>query len=255
MLLDDILASTKESLAERLSSPFLGSFVVAWCLWNWKFLVILFSAATVSQTFNLVEKVAYPDWYTIVTCGILYPVLSALAYIFIYPYPARFIYAFTLRRQREINETRQQIADETPLTVEESRRIRAEYVENDRKSKEALERLNEEIARLNAALDVATKAEPRSELTQAERMYNKLEPTQLFLLRVLETVGSPALESEVIERSPETRVKTEYDIGELERRKLLHRDYDQLRHGYTLAFTHDGRRALLESKDAEAVRD
>ncbi|MFN7711671.1 MAG: hypothetical protein ACK5OI_04640 [Curvibacter sp.] len=77
-------------------------------------------------------------------------------------------------------------------------------------------------------------------------------PTGANLLHKLEKIGSPALESELIEKSTETRVRTEFDIGELERRKLLRRDYDQDRRGYTLTFTLDGLRALLEIEKAEA---
>ncbi len=252
MVLDDIITSTKQSFAERLASPLLGSFVAAWCVWNWKFLVILFSAATVSQTFALIEKYVYPDSMAIMTRGVLYPLITAAAYIFIYPYPARFIYAFTLRRQREINETKQRIADETPLTLEESRRIRAEYIEHERKNNEQIQRLNEEVARLNAALDSGTKPEAKPELSAADKLYDRLEPTEVFILRALEEIGSPALESELIKTSPEPKIKTEFAIGELERRKLLHRNFDQDRRGYTLQFTHDGRRALLENRSPDA---
>jgi len=251
-MLDDVINSTKQSLVERLASPLAGSFVVAWCLWNWKFLVILFSATTVSQTFDLVERLAFPDWTAIVMRGLILPLLTAVGYIFIYPYPARFIYEFNLHRQREIAQTKQRIADETPLTLEESRRIRADYVDRERKNKEVVEELNEQIARLNAALDAAKEApETPAELSSAERLYDKLEPSQFFLLHILEKAGSPALEKELIEKSPEPTVKTEFDIGELERRKLLHRNYDASRRGYTLEFTHAGRRALLDSKKSE----
>lgn len=248
MSLDDLLSTAKQSLTERLSSPLLGSFVLSWCLWNWKFLVVLLSANTVSQTFALIDKLAFPNFTSVLTHGVLYPLLTAAAYIFLYPYPSRIVYAFNLRRQREVNEIRQQIADETPLTLQESRRLRAEYVEHERKNNELVQKLNEEIARLNAALDAATKVEPPPGLSAAERIYDQLEPTQLFLLRILEKIGSPALEADLIAKSPEPKVKTEYDIGELERRKLLHRNYDQAKSGYTLDFTHNGRRALLESK-------
>ena len=252
MLLDEIIASAKQTLTERIASPLLGGFLVSWSLWNWKFLVILFSDATVSQTFSMIERIAFPDSVVLFTRGFLYPLLTAAAYIFVYPYPARFVYAFTLRRQREINQTKQRIADETPLTLEESRRLRAEYVEHERKNNEMIQRLNEEVARLNAALDAVTKHEPQPALSAAERIYDRLEPTQVFLLRILEKGGSPALESELIEKSPEPRVKTEFDIGELERRKLLHRNFDQSKGKYTLEFTHEGRRALLDSNATEA---
>jgi hypothetical protein len=251
MVLDDIISAAKQSVLERVASPLLGSFVIAWCLWNWKFLVILFSDASVSQTFVLIEKHAFPEWTAIACRGILFPIATAAAYVFLYPYPARIVYGFTLRRQREINMTRQKIADETLLTLEESRRLRAEFVEQDRKQNERVRNLNEEIARLSTALEVM-KAEEKPELSTDERLYDTLEPSQLFLLRILERADGPALESDLIKKTPEPRLKAEFDIGELERRKLLHRNFDQARNAYTLEFTHAGRRALLEGKASEA---
>lgn len=125
-MIDEIMKSAKDSLLDRLSNPLLGSFILSWCLWNYKFLVILFSAASVTTTFKLVDSTAFPDTYTVFTQGLAFPMLTAMAYIFIYPYPAKFVYGFTGRRQREINELRRLIDNETPLTLEESRAIRAE---------------------------------------------------------------------------------------------------------------------------------
>lgn len=84
-MLDDLLKSAKETIADRLASPLLGSFAVTWCLWNYKFLVILFSAAGVSQTFKLIETIAFPDTWSLIMRGTLYPLGSALLYVFAYP--------------------------------------------------------------------------------------------------------------------------------------------------------------------------
>jgi hypothetical protein len=219
----------------------------------------LFSDATVSQTFALVDKVAFPDMFTALTRGLLYPLLTAVTYIFVYPYPARFVYAFTLRRQREVNAIKQAIADETPLTLEESRRLRSEYVEHERMSDERVQKLHEEIARLKAALDSAATPEPKLEpLAQPNlgkllsRSPIELEPTQVFLLKIIEKVGGPATVSELLKKSMQPKVKTEFDIGELEKRKLLRRGFNGRLREETLEFTHEGRRALLEISNSEA---
>jgi hypothetical protein len=246
MLLDDLLTSAKQTLVERLASPLLGSFAVAWCAWNYKFLVILFSSASVSQTFDLIEKIAFPDAWSIFARGIFYPLASASVYVFLYPYPARYIYEFTLKRQREINQTKQRIADETPLTREESRRLRAEFVQRERTHAGQVQELTNEITRLNAALDSKQALASPPELSPAERLYDRLEPSQFRLLQAVEELGSPVSESELVSTSKEKRVKTEYDIGELVRRRLLRRNSDG--DGYSLDFTHDGRRALLDGK-------
>jgi hypothetical protein len=247
-MLDDIFQSAKQNLLERLSSPFLGSFVISWCAWNWKFLVILFSDASVTGTFTLVDQVAFPNFSTALLRGILFPLISACVYVFLYPYPARYMYEFSLRRQREINQTKQRISEETPLTLEESRRLRTEYVEAERRHVEIVQRLNEEIARLNEAVEARGKKNELIPLTGPEKFYDKLDETQLELLRLLEKTGGESTETDLVQQSPDTRVKTEFNIGELERRKLISRNFSNRAKTYQIAFTHEGRRVLLESQ-------
>lgn len=247
-MVDDIFQSAKQSLLERLSSPLLGAFSLSWCAWNWKFLVILFSDASVSGTFALVDKMAFPDYSAVLLRGLFFPLISACIYVFLYPYPARYIYEFSLRRQREINQTKQRIAEETPLTLEESRRLRAEYVENERRHVEVVQRLNDEIARLNEALEASSDNEEHAPLTGAEKFYDKLDESQLELLRLLEKTGGETTEPDLVKQSTETRVKTDFNIGELERRKLITKYYSNRARAQLVAFTHEGRRVILESQ-------
>jgi hypothetical protein len=246
--LDELLTSAKQSLLDRLANPLLGSFAVAWCAWNYKFLVILFSSASVSQTFALVDTIAFPDKWSIFRRGLLLPLTSACVYVFLYPYPARFIYEFTLKRQREITQTKQRIADETPLTLEESRRLRVEFIERERADNEQVQRLTEEISRLNSALDLKSESTSPVRITFDEPLVKKLEPNQFQLLQLIEKLGSPVLESQLIGSSESSQVETEYEVGELVRKQLLLRRFDLSRREHTLEFTHDGRKELLAAK-------
>ena len=252
-MLDELLKSAKESLMERLASPLLGSFALSWCLWNYKFLVVLFSNASVPTTFKLVDSIAFPDTYTLLIRGFLLPALTAAAYIFVYPYPAKFIYGFTRRRQREVNELRKQIENETPLTLQESRTIRAEIFQLEKKNQETIDRLNGEITRLNLELQSARLPPPEKEavLPNDRPKREALSLTQLALLQSLEQAGGKALESYLTRKSAEPKVKTEFDIGELEGRGLLHKNYDRQESQYTYEFTHEGRRAFLEHTQHE----
>lgn len=247
-MLDEILKSAKESLMERLSSPLLGSFALSWCLWNYKFLVVLFSSASVATTFKLVDSIAFPDTYALLIRGLLLPALTAAAYIFIYPYPAKFIYGFTRRRQREVNELRKQIENETPLTLEESRAIRAEIFQMEKKNQETIDRLNSEITRLNLELQSTRLPLPEKEATSPNdrAMQEALPLTQLAILQSIEQAGGKALKSYLLRKSAESKVQTEYDIGELDKKGLLHKNYDREESEYTYEFTQEGRRAFLE---------
>lgn len=64
---------------------------------------------------------------TLLGNGLLMPLLITLAYIFIIPYPAKFVYSFWKNKQKEIQEIKQKIDDETPLTKEQSKKIRQDF--------------------------------------------------------------------------------------------------------------------------------
>lgn len=246
-MLDELIKSAKEQVAERLASPILGSFLISWCLWNYKFLVILFSAATVTKTFELINTVAFPSTRITVLYGLVLPALTATAYIFIYPYPAKFVYGFTRRRQKEIAELRRKIEDETPLTIEESRKLRTDALQSEYRHKEELDRLNAELTRTKEQLEKLASTSLPSAKEVPPPIQITLESSQVELMKNLEKIGGKATQSHVLSISGLPKVKTEYDLGELERLKLLHKDYSQIQKDYTYEFTHDGRRVVLEA--------
>ncbi|WP_291912271.1 hypothetical protein [Limnohabitans sp.] len=246
-MIEDILQSAKQTLVERFSSPLLGAFLISWVVWNWKFLVILFSDASVTTTFDLVHRLAFPDWTAILLKGFAFPLMTSLAYVFLYPYPARFVYEFTLKRQREINEIKQRITNETPLTLERSTQLRAEFVARDRRSSEEIQRLNEEITSLKAALD--SKPADSGSLSKTVHLNNELSPSEFSLLHLLSTSGGSANEFEIIKKSGIDRIKVEFDLGELLNRNLIERLTTAT--GRAIRFTQEGRRAFLNYKKSD----
>lgn len=246
-MVDEVFKSAKAQISERIASPLIGSFALAWCLWNYKFLIILFSNASISQTFGLIDSVVFPTTWSLVLNGVLLPSLTAVIYIFGYPYPARFVYGFTRRRQKEINELRQRIEDETPLTIEESRVIRAEIVQAEKNHQDVVDRLNFELSRLKGELANLETKPPPDLIESAAPSILPLESTQITLLRLLEKAGGNEIESQLIRLSKQSKVKTEFDLGELVRMKLVDKDYDSNAGDYTYKFTHEGRRILLSN--------
>lgn len=251
-MVDEILKSAKAQISERIASPLIGSFAISWCLWNYKFLVILFSSASVSQTFALIDTIAFPTTLSLVLNGVLLPTLTAVAYIFAYPYPAKYVYEFTRRRQKEINEVRQRIEDETLLTIEESRNIRAEAFQTEKAHQEIVDRLNGEISRLKLEMTNAQIEPSPEQFNTTNYSKQELTPTQLALLKLLEKAGGKQEEDNLIGFSNESKVKTEFDLGELVKLKLIKKSYDQRTGDYVYEFLHEGRRTLLESASSAA---
>lgn len=247
-MLNDFVKSAQKHVSERLASPIIGGVFISWCLWNYKFLIILLSSASVSKTFELIDTVAFPDFLSILGRGALFPVITAATYIFFYPYPAKFVDGFTRRRQIELNALRQEIENETLLTKEESRIIRSGMFAAQNKHDEMLDMLNAEISRLKADLEAALDPSSQSVTNQnpaGTPISPNLDESQKKLLIDFEKSGSKGLRGEIISRSDTTMVKTEFDLGELVRWKLLKREYDQSKSDFSYEFTHDGRRVVL----------
>ncbi|HEX5687445.1 MAG TPA: hypothetical protein VFY73_25800, partial [Ideonella sp.] len=150
-MLENLLKSAEESIRDRLDSPILMSFGIAWAAWNYKFLMILASANSVTVTLELVKRIAFPGEWDWTLTGFLYPALTAAAYIFLYPYPARFVYGHLRNQQKKQNQVRQKIDDETLLTQEESRKVYAEVEQQRRQAEQQQIQANQEIQRLRQA--------------------------------------------------------------------------------------------------------
>lgn len=154
-------------VAERFSNPLITSFVVAWSLWNYKFFVILFSNASIRETFRLIAEVRFPDTYAWFLNGFFWPLVFTAIYIFFLPYPSRVVYRFWKTSQKRTNDIKQQIENQALLTLEESRELRA----RERALQDKLSAAINETSKLNDDLRVlderALKAEAAFNETSA----------------------------------------------------------------------------------------
>jgi hypothetical protein len=246
-MIDEIVKSAKAQLSERIASPLIGSFAISWSLWNYKFLVILFSTASVSQTFALIDTMVFPTTWSLILNGVLLPAATTFAYIFLYPYPAKYVYEFTRRRQKVINEVRQRIEDETLLTIEESRQIRAEVLQTEKAHQEIVDRLNGEISRLKLEMTNGQPEPPTVPPAVDESSQAAVTPTQLAVLKLLEKAGGKMNEDILIKSSKESQVKTEFDLGELVKLEMIKIRRDLRSGEVTYEFLHEGSRKLLDS--------
>jgi len=245
-MFEQIIKSVQSQISERTASPLMGSVLVSWCLWNYKFLVILFSSASVLRTFELVETIAFPSLSAVLLKGILFPVLTAGVYIFLYPYPAKYVYEFSRMRQKEINDIRRRIEEETPMTIEQSRKIKSDLARIEAELSEQIDRKDREIERLKAQLANLQSQEQEDPSTEGSTSSaSSIEPSQLFMLRLVEKLKGRAPEKVLVQRGTQSQVKTEYDLGELVRNGLLKRNYGSAESDYVYTFTHTGRSYLI----------
>ena len=82
-----VIDSIRLQLNERLNSPLFASFVLAWICWNHRFLTVLFSNLPVKERFELIDKQIYVSFWDKWGNGVLFPLVTSLLFILVYPYP------------------------------------------------------------------------------------------------------------------------------------------------------------------------
>lgn len=128
--MDDVVKSIKAHLYDRVVSPLFGAFLISWAIWNYRIIFILLSSEVIPYKFNYIDEhyssMIYFGGFSISKCwavGIAAPLLSALSYIYLYPFFALPVYKFSLSRQKKLADTKNIIEDATLLTLEKSRKI------------------------------------------------------------------------------------------------------------------------------------
>ena len=253
-LFDELVKTVRLHLSERLTSPLMGAFVVSWCAWNYRALLVVFSSEEVLAKIFIIDHYLYPNSETAILLGFAAPLATASLYLFVYPFPAKWVYAFTRMRQREILEIRRKIEDETPLTQEDSKRIRNQLIRAETDYFIELDRKNTEIARLKSQLsELQTPSGQATTAPSDDPDHDQLNPELIRMLELIDKQGGKIREEVAIKKSGVPKIETEYLLGELRQLELASRVYDSSEGDHVFKFTHKGRTALLNSRKSPEV--
>lgn len=185
--------------------------------------------------------------------GFLYPLFTTILIIFLYPYPAKYVYEFWRKRQKELKEIRQKIEDETPLTIEESRKIRKQVYalidEHDKTIQQKdveIAKLKETVENFNKKIDSQIQPESTS-ISASGKKLSRIPDEQLQILKHVARNKGIAMEDHLPGFGGKNRIRHEFHIGELVRKGLLERNMNE-DDDYYLELTHNGKAALVEHK-------
>lgn len=255
-MLDDLAKTVKAQLYERVSSPLLGAFAISWVGWNYRFLFVLFSSMPTAGKFTYIDNNIFDSYQTIFLHGTLYPLLTTLSLIFIYPFPARFVYEYWRTRQRELKEIQQRIDDETPLTREEARELRHETLNARLEFEQELERRSAEITKLKDAIKELQTPEKKEANPQKKIKLPSQKPTetgyqlsnsQVQMLENIAKSNGGLAEQSLITMSGNDRILAEYNLGELETMNYVSRRYSGDYDDNIVTVTHSGRSYLVNN--------
>ena len=257
-MIEDISKSIKANMYERASSPLFGAFAISWTIWNYKTVLAIFSSLKLKEKIAFIETEIYKDEWSWALDGAIFPLTSAVLFILIYPHPAKLLYRYWNNQQKALKKIKQQIEDDTPLTIEESRQIRRELFRLEIQHEDEMSRKNNEIERLkNSASDLNERikqlaATPtlKTNTPAPDTSYETFEDIdsneQIVLMDIAQRHGWINDEN-YFEDSSTNRVKIEFYLEDLESKGYLRRSHEPHRGGYTSSLTTKGKRFAIES--------
>jgi len=153
-MLEELSKEIKAQLYDRAKSPLFGGFIIAWLGWNLRAILVLFSELKYAEKIIAWEAI-YPSSTIWLLNAIVFPLLSAVLFILVYPHPARWIFGYWYSQHKKLKAIQQKIEDETPLTQAEAIVLRRTAVEDQVAAQKRMTELaaqNREIEERNTAL-------------------------------------------------------------------------------------------------------
>lgn len=256
-MFNDLSKSIKAQLYERVSSPLLASFSLSWAVWNYRFILVIVSSMSPNEKIAYIDSHIFQSSQDVFLRGTLYPLITALCLIFVYPIPARYVYQYWRKKQKELKEVQQQIDDETPLTKEEARQIRREALTASLEYDRAIQSQSAEIARLKELVETlqapnSSAPENRSDSDNKDvpsSVSVVLDDSQIKMLEKIAKAHSGVLHRQLI-ASANDNVLAEYNLGELINGEYVLRKYDRNDEDYRITATHKGR-AIVVKRDRD----
>jgi len=146
----DHLKSIKFILQERITSPLSGALFLSWFVWNWK---LLFTLLFPDSSFSLSDRIAVVQFhYLNVNNNLLYPILSALFLILIYPFATTGALWVTLWFRRLQRDLRNKIEQTQLLSLEQSIALRLNVKNQQERFDRLLKDKDDEIALLRSQI-------------------------------------------------------------------------------------------------------
>ena len=203
-MLEDFEKSVKATLYDRLASPLIGSYITAWCVVNYRMILIIFSSMPYPQKVQHIDALFVPWWRYLISYGV--PALVSALYIFVYPHIAKWVFKKWQQYIKDKRDIKNKIEEQALLTQEESAKIREDFLrrkielnsllaDKDR----VISELNDEIKLLHKKLEEQQKTNTDKRLDDLENALTWKEPSvtlsekAALLLRKIVDSGSESI--------------------------------------------------------------
>lgn len=191
-LFADFYNSTRDLILDRVSNPLIFSFVIAWLLSNYKVVMVIFTQQTEAFVFDY--KIQLIDSYLEINHGLIYPLIGACFYTFMYPFIEQKVAKFTLKRKLEIRGDKNLIEKAELKTADEVKAIHLRHFKIEQQYKQEIDnlrageaQLRTQIESLQSLINTSNKKKefPQSNVDFLEGSINELTNTEVMLIKII----------------------------------------------------------------------
>ena len=154
-MINDTKNSINKILYERLTSPFYGTFILSWLIWNWRIIYLTFF---VSENKIDTDKISYIiSNFSELKHIVFLPLISTIILITVFPFFTNRAYWISLLyNQWKINK-RNKVQEKELLTIEQSINLREQIKTQEKRFEELLEDKNLKIKQLESQISLSAR--------------------------------------------------------------------------------------------------
>ena len=125
-MVNDTINEFTSAISKRFGNPFVINFMFSWSFFNYKAILVMFSATPISQKLTVLEKEIWNSWWVIALCGFLLPAIFTLIFLYLMPFLVTHLELFTAKVERDRAIEKYKITKETPLSSDLAEKIQSE---------------------------------------------------------------------------------------------------------------------------------
>ncbi|WP_018985249.1 coiled-coil domain-containing protein [Methylophilus methylotrophus] len=138
--MEDFIKDLKFQVYDRLKSPLITTFCFSWISWNISTVILIFGKGDFDKKIEMVKRL-YKTNYDYFLQGLIYPFLSSLVFIGLYPLIARWTFIYWSNQLKITKREQIKIEDTTPITQEDYQNLKKSYYLAEKTYETELERL------------------------------------------------------------------------------------------------------------------
>lgn len=149
-MIDDLKKSFDQIIYERTASPFYGSFIVSWSLWNWKIIYLTFFVSQDKIDLNKIDYIVTN--FSKIENVFVFPLISSILIITVVPFITNGAYWLSLKFNKWRVDQKNIVDKKQLLSIEQSIELREQISKQEERFIKLIEDKNLEIKQLNIEL-------------------------------------------------------------------------------------------------------